>query len=400
MAVPYQACDSSAKHYRDVIVIGAGAAGLMCAAEAGARGRSVMVIDHAPVTGKKIRVSGGGRCNFGNLNTSPGNYQSENPGFCTSALARFGSQEFIGLLEKHGIRYHEEDGRLFCDNGSLEIVGMLEKECDSSDVEIRLNCRVSGIKKQDFFAVDTNLGRFRSHSLVVATGGVSFRQLGATGFGHRTARRFGLNVTPLRPALVPLQWGRRDRTTFGTLAGISFDTAVTCSGKTFRGSVLLTREGLSGPALLQASLYWREGTPLLLDLLPRGNAYEIFLSKRQRKVEMRNLLAGYLPKRFIQTWSDIFFASKPMNQYSDRELRKIALALHRWEIVPAGTAGFSRAEVTLGGIDTRELSSKTMEAKKVAGLYFVGEVMDVTGQLGGFNLQWAWSSGYAAGQFV
>jgi predicted Rossmann fold flavoprotein len=392
--------NTSSEDYRDVTIIGAGAAGLMCALEAGRRGRSVLVIDHAPMTGNKIRVSGGGRCNFGNLNTSPENYTSANPRFCTSALARFGPEEFIRLLRKHRVRYHEEDGRLFCDNGSTEIVRMLEKECNASAVEMRLNCRVSGITKQDFFTVTTNLGRFQSRSLVVATGGISFRQLGATDFGHRVAGRFGLNVTPLRPALVPLLWNRKDRGLFSTLAGISLDAAVSCGKKTFRNSVLLTHEGLSGPAVLQASLYWTEGTPLLINLMPGRDAYELFMGKRQGKVEMRNFLSGYLPKRFVQAWSDIFFPSKPMNQYSDRELRGIATALHRWEVVPLGTAGFRMAEVTLGGVDTRELSSKTMEAKKVAGLYFVGEVMDVTGQLGGFNLQWAWSSGYAAGQFV
>jgi predicted Rossmann fold flavoprotein len=395
-----QSKNTSSKDYRDVIIIGAGAAGLMCAREAGRRGRSVLIIDHSPLTGSKIRVSGGGRCNFGNLNTSPENYLSGNPRFCTSALARFGPQEFIRLLEKHGIRYHEEDGRLFCDNGAVEIVRMLEKECNASAVEILLNCHVSGITKPDFFTVTTNMGRFRSSSLVVATGGISFRQLGATDFGHRIAARFGLSVTPLRPALVPLLWDRKNRGLFGSLAGISLDAAVSCGKKTFRNSILLTHEGLSGPAILQASLYWEKDSELLIDLMPERDAGELFAGERNGKLEMRNFLSRYLPKRFIHAWSDIFFVSKPMNQYSDRDLGKIAAALHRWKILPAGTAGFSRAEVTLGGVDTREFSSKTMEAKKVAGLYFIGEVMDVTGQLGGFNLQWAWSSGYAAGQFV
>ncbi len=388
------------KDFRDVIIIGAGASGLMCAIEAGRRGRSVLVVDHAPVTGNKIRVSGGGRCNFGNLNTSPSNYLSGNTGFCTSALARFGPEDFIRLIEKHKIHYHEEDGRLFCDKGSVEIVRMLEKECRSSGVEMMLNCRVSGITRKDLFTVATNLGRFRSHSLVVATGGISFRQLGATDFGHRIARRFGLNVTPLRPALVPLLWNGKDRDRFGTLAGVSLDATVTCGRRSFRDSILLTHDGLSGPAILQASLYWTEGNPLLIDLMPGRDAYEILMAGRQGKIEMRNLLSGYLPKRFIHAWCDMFFPSKQMNQYSDRELKKVAAAVRRWEIVPAQTAGFSRAEVMLGGVDTKELSSKTMEARKVANLYFTGEVMDVTGQLGGFNLQWAWSSGYAAGQFV
>lgn len=388
------------QNFREVIIIGAGAAGLMCAAEAGRRGRSVLVLDHAGVTGRKVRRSGGGRCNFANLSTSPRNYLSSNRRFCTSALARFGPEEFVALVKKHSVRYHSEGDRLFCDGRSLEIMRMLEEECSRSSVEVRLNCRILRVTKEKYFTVDTSLGRFHCQSLVVATGGVSFRQLGATDFGYRLAHRFGLNVTPIRPALVPLLWSRNDRSLFGALAGISLQAAVTCRKETFLDGTLFTHEGLSGPAILQASLFWTEGTPLVIDLMPGEDPHELFLSKRTQRVEMHNLLAGYLPKRFVQTWLDVFSSSKPLNLYSDRELRKIAGALHRWEVVPAGTAGFSKAEVTLGGIDTRELSSKTMEAKKVAGLYFLGEVIDVTGQLGGYNLQWAWSSGYAAGQFV
>ena len=400
MGLRTKARNTPGKDCRDVIIIGAGAAGLMCALESGRRGRSVLLIDHAAAIGKKIRVSGGGRCNFGNLNTSSGDYCSGNPPFVTSALARFGPEEFMELMDKHGIGYHEEKGKLFCDDGSMEIVRMLEKECRMSGAEILLNCRVSGITKEDFFTVGTTLGCFRSASLVVATGGVSFRQLGASDFGHRLARRFGLRVTPLRPALVPLLWTRRDRGLFGGLSGISLDAAVTCGKETFRDNVLFTHDGISGPAVLQASLYWTEGAPLLIDLMPGTDLDGLFRGRRQAKVEMRNFLSGYLPKRFVHAWFDLFFSSKPMNRYSDRELRTIAEGLHRWEILPAGTAGFSRAEVTLGGVDTGELSSKTMEAKKVAGLYFAGEVIDVTGRLGGFNLQWGWSSGYAAGQFA
>ncbi len=385
----------------DVIIIGAGASGLLCAFECGKRGRSVLVLDHAERTGSKIRISGGGRSNFTNLNMAPDHYLSRNRHFCKSALARFTPRHILSLAEKHGIRYYEKEaGQIFCVRSSREIVSMLEKECEQAGVEMRLKCRVRDIGKTGNFFITTDQGPLHADSLVIATGGLSYSDLGASGFGHDTARRFGLNVTALRPALVPFVFHARDRRIFQDLAGISLDATVSCGLRRFRGNILFTHRGLSGPAALQASLFWDPEEPLKIDLFPETDILAVFLSRRQSTMEMQNLLTGYFPKRFSRTWCDHRAGSKPINQYSDKELKEIAGGMRAWEIIPKGTEGYKTAEVTAGGVDTDELSSKTMESKKAPGLYFIGEVMDVTGQLGGYNLHWAWASGHAAGQYA
>ncbi|MBI5058112.1 MAG: NAD(P)/FAD-dependent oxidoreductase [Nitrospirae bacterium] len=386
---------------RDVVIIGAGAAGLMCAIEAGKRGRGVSVIDHSGKAGQKIRISGGGNCNFTNLNTGPEHYISQNPHFCKSALSRFTPGDFISLLVKHGIGYHEkENGQLFCSEGSASIINIIRKECDAAGVQIHLNCRISKIGKQGFFNVATSRGTFLSKSLVIATGGLSYPKIGATGFGHKVAENFGLKVTPLKPALVPMIFNRKDLAAFSGLSGVSVKAKVNCGNKEFCGNILFTHKGLSGPAILQISSYWNNGDTIHVDLLPDVDLHEVFIEKRQGRMEMKNLLALYFPKRFIQKWCEMYIRSKPVYQYVNKEIEDIVIRLKNWEIQPAGTEGYGSAEVTVGGVDTNELSSKTMETKKVPGLYFIGEVVDVTGQLGGYNLQWAWASGHAAGQFV
>jgi len=385
----------------DVIIIGAGAAGLLCAVECGKRGRSVLVLDHTERIGSKIRVSGGGRSNFTNLNVTPDHYLSQNRHFCKSALARFTPRHILSLAEKHGVTYYEKEaGQIFCVKSSRGIIALLERECEQAGVETRLKCRVTDIGKTKDFMITTDQGPLHADSLVIATGGLSYPGLGASGFGHETARQFGLSVTALRPALVPFVFHARDRRVFQDLAGISHDATVSCGPRRFRGNILFTHRGLSGPAALQASLYWSPEEPLKIDLFPETDILDIFLSRRQSKMEMRSLLAGYFPKRFAQAWCDHTISSKPINQYSDKELKEIACGMRAWEIIPQGTEGYKTAEVTAGGVDTDELSSKTMESRKTPGLYFIGEVMDVTGQLGGYNLHWAWASGYAAGQYA
>ena len=386
---------------KDVIIIGAGASGLLCAVECGKRGRSVLVLDHGERTGPKIRISGGGRSNFTNLNVTSGHYLSRNPHFCKSALARFTPRTMLALVEKHRIAYYEKEaGQIFCIKSSRDIINMLEKEREKAGVEMRLKCSAADIRKEKHFTVTTNQGVFRSDSLVIATGGLSYPNIGASGFGYDMARQFGLKVTELMPALVPFIFSNRDQAVFRKLAGISLDATVSSGLKRFRGSILFTHLGLSGPAALQTSLSWKPGASLKIDLLPETDILGVFFSQRQSKMEMRNLLAAYFPRRFAQIWCDTLMTTKPLNQTSDRELNQIAKSLHAWEIIPKGTGGYGTAEVTAGGVDTDELSSKTMEAKKVSGLYFSGEVIDVTGELGGYNLHWAWASGYAAGQYA
>jgi predicted Rossmann fold flavoprotein len=389
------------KKRKDVQIIGAGASGLMCALEAGRRGRSVLVLDHMEKTGKKIRASGGGRCNFTNITCGPHNYLSENPHFCKSALARFSPKDFISMIERHGIKYHErEDGQLFCRQTATEIVSMLNGECDKARVEIRPGCKISSVNKSDIFSVGTNAGIIESDSLVVATGGLSYPELGATDIGYRIATDFGLNITALKPGLVPLVFSRADRELFGELSGLSFNAYVKYGKKIFRGEVLFTHKGLSGPAILQISSYWEPGKEIVIDLAPDIDVFEVFMSKRSSRVELQNMLSTFLPLRFVRKWAEHNAPSRPLCSYSEKELEHIAHKIHNWTITPAGSEGYKKAEITCGGIDTNELSSKTMEAKKVPGLYFVGEVVDVSGQLGGYNLQWAWSSGFAAGQYV
>ncbi len=386
---------------KDVVIIGAGASGLVCAIEAGKRGRSVMLLDHMEKIGKKIRASGGGHCNFTNIYMQPMHYQSSNTHFCKSALARFGPRDFTGMLERHNIQYVEkENGRLFCKGNSGEITRMLYEECRAASVDIRVNCRIGKSSKSDRFTISTNIGGIESDSLVIATGGLSYSELGASDIGYRIAEKFGLKVTRLKPALVPLIFGRRDRDAFKELSGVSFSAEVSHKQRHFRGEVLFTHRGLSGPAILQVSSYWERGDEITIDLFPGVDAYGILWSNRKRRTELANLLSEYLPRRFSHKWCDSYASSRPLNTYTEKEVKDIASQLHGWKIIPEGTEGYRKAEITLGGIDTDELSSKTMEAKKVPGLYFIGEVVDVSGELGGYNLQWAWSSGFAAGQYV
>ncbi len=386
---------------KDVVIIGAGASGLMCAIEAGKRGRSVLVLDHMEKIGKKIRVSGGGRCNFTNIDLRPDNYISSNPHFCKSALARFTQHDFISMLDRHKIAYEErEKGQLFCRRSSAEIVNMLHDECKMAGAEIRLNCKVGEISRANGFSISTDEGMINADSLVVATGGLSYPELGATDIGYRTAEKFEMKVTSLKPALVPLVFERKELEFYKDLSGISLAAGVSCGKKRFQGEVLFTHRGLSGPAILQISSYWDSGQKLAVDLLPEVDAFELFMSQRGSKVELANLLSEYLSRRLAHKWSELNASSRPLCTYSEKELRDIASRLHNWTITPAGTEGFKKAEITVGGIDTDELSSKTMESKRVPGLFFTGEVVDVSGQLGGYNLQWAWSSGFAAGQYA
>ncbi|MFN2455352.1 MAG: NAD(P)/FAD-dependent oxidoreductase [Pyrinomonadaceae bacterium] len=385
----------------DVIIIGAGAAGLMCAIEAGKRGRRVLLLEHADRIGKKIAVSGGGRCNFTNTNTRPENFISANPNFCKSALARYTPADFIALVEKHGIRYHEKKlGQLFCDDSSREIIEMLFAECADAKVEIKLDCVVRKVVKESAFVVETNQGNFEAGSLVIATGGLSIPKIGATDFGYQVARQFGLRIQPTRPALVPLTFAPHKLTALKELSGVSIDALVRCHRAEFRENILLTHRGLSGPAILQISSYWHAGDGLSIDLLPEQNALEILQTKRQSDIDLANLLSQHLPKRFAQAWCQLYAPSKPVNRLSNEEIQRIARQLHRWELMPDGTEGYGKAEVTGGGVDTHELSSKTMEARAVPGLFFIGEVIDVTGHLGGYNFQWAWASGFIAAQYV
>lgn len=401
---------------RDVVIIGAGAAGMMCAIEAGKRGRSVILLDHSHKLAEKIRISGGGRCNFTNRYVKPENYLSGNSHFCRSALARFTPQDFIALIEKHGIRYHEKkSGQLFCDDSSQQIIHMLQRECASAGVDWQIPTQVQKIEfiADDSaaecggtgFLITTEHSVIAADSLVIATGGISIPQIGASAFGYQVANQFGIRVTPLRPGLVGLTFAADDFTGFKDISGISIDAVVSCDDASFRENVLFTHRGLSGPAILQISSYWQPGKSLHINILPQLDASQIFSENKQSAVLLPNLLARYLPKRFVQIWCSAIFAeissaAKPMKQYRDNELRRIADKIHNWRIVPSGTAGYKKAEVTLGGVDTHELSSKTMESRRVPRLFFIGEVVDVTGHLGGYNFQWAWSSGYAAGRSV
>ena len=383
----------------DVIVLGAGAAGLMCAIEAGRRGRSVLVLERNDQVGRKILISGGGRCNFTNIYAEPHNFFSQNPHFCRSALAAYAPSQFIALVEQHGIAYHEKKlGQLFCDGSSREIVAMLEAECAASNVEIRLSCEVSSVSKADRFQLKTNLGSFESKSLVVASGGLSIPQIGATGFGYAVAEQFGLKRVARRPGLVPLTFAKDEQALFESLSGVALEATVTCGGSSFTENVLFTHRGLSGPAILQVSSAWREGEAITVDLFPRVSMLELLAAAHDQARELATVLSDHAPKRFAQAWCAAYAPSQPLNRYASRQLEEIARRLHAWELRPVGTAGFGKAEVTLGGVDTNDLQSKTMEARNVPGLYFIGEVVDVTGWLGGYNFQWAWASGFAAGQ--
>ncbi|MBC8412393.1 NAD(P)/FAD-dependent oxidoreductase [bacterium] len=373
----------------------------MCAIEAAGRGRRVTILEHNPQAGRKLRVSGGGKCNFTNLYVGAEHYVSANPHFCKSALNRFAPGDFIELLDSHNIAYQERaDGQLFCRDGAGLIVEQLSVQCIDAGVDIRTNCRVIQVEKEERFIVSTSLGTFNADSLVIATGGLSYPKLGATGFGHEIARQFGVACTPLCMALVPFTWEKKDRESFSELSGASLSVLLSCNGRVFKGDMLFTHKGLSGPAILQASLYWSPGDMLEIDLLPDLDISEILVKEQHSRAELKTILSHYLPKKVIHKWCEVHLLTRPVYQYNLRELQNIASILKAWQIRPAGTEGLDTAEVTSGGVDTNEISSKTMEAKKVAGLFFIGEVLDVTGQLGGYNLQWAWSSGHAAGQYV
>lgn len=387
----------------DVVVLGAGAAGLMCAAEAGRRGRRVLLVEHNAQVGRKILISGGGRCNFTNRHTTAENFLSRNPHFAKSALARFGPADFVAMVERHGIRYHEKTlGQLFCDGTAAEIAQMLEAECAAGKVRIQTGCAVAAVRRNPHghFEVETSRGTVTCHSLVVATGGLSIPKVGATPFGYTVARQFGVRLVECLPALVPLNFNAADRARFAELAGVSADAVATAGGRAFREKLLFTHRGLSGPAILQASSYWRSGQCVEIDLLPGVDLARELTEARTTgvKSEVRTLLSRHLVKRLADRWCEVHGGTKPTAVMGDREIAALAEGLQAWKVVPAGTEGYEKAEVTSGGVDTDDLASKTMECRRVPGLYFIGEVVDVTGQLGGFNFQWAWASGVAAGQ--
>lgn len=390
--------------HSDVLVIGGGAAGLMCAAVAGQRGRRVRVLEHANRVGKKILMSGGGRCNFTNLGTTPDNFLSQNPHFCKSALARYTPWDFLALVERHGIRYHEKaPGQLFCDESSKQIVSLLLAECAAGNVDIRTGCAVAGVATQDGgYVVRTAQGTVTADSLVVATGGLSIPRMGATGYGYGLARQFGHAVVPTRAALVPLTLSGIHLDEWADLAGVSLPVEARCGGQRFKGGLLATHRGLSGPAILQISSYWQPGAELRLNLLPDLDPAEWLLDQQRARpaAELKTVLADVLPKRLAARLCERRVNSRPLRQYRERELRALADALGNWPLTPSGTEGYRTAEVTLGGVDTSEVSSTTMESRRAPGLYFIGEVLDVTGHLGGYNFQWAWASGAAAGAVV
>ncbi|EIJ35369.1 NAD(P)/FAD-dependent oxidoreductase [Thiothrix nivea] len=393
------------EHY-DVIIIGAGAAGLMCAAETGKRGRRVLLLDKADKIGKKILISGGGRCNFTNLNTNPAAYLSHNPHFCKSALARYAPQDFLNLMRKHGLSWHEKTlGQLFCDQKAPAIVAMLWEECAQAGVVLRLNTEVDTIIRREAasFHLQTGSCTLACTALVIATGGPSIPRMGATDFGIRLARQFGLKSVPFSPALVPFTFTQDVLDgLFAGLAGVSTEVAVSCGEGHFREYMLFTHRGLSGPAMLQVSSYWHKGETLEINLLPDRDALEwLSVMQQQRpKTELKTLLAEALPNRLAQRLCETLLPNRPMGQYGGKQLQAISQQLQAWQLTPAGTEGMRTAEVSLGGVDTRELSSKTLEARKVQGLYFIGETVDVTGWLGGYNFQWAWASGWCAGQYA
>ncbi|MGB2426428.1 MAG: NAD(P)/FAD-dependent oxidoreductase [Alteromonas sp.] len=389
----------------DVIVIGAGAAGLFCAAQAGFRGRNVVVLDHANRVGKKILMSGGGRCNFTNLHISFDDFQSGNPHFFKSALSQYTQWDFIALVNQYDIAHHEKTlGQLFCDDSAKQIVDMLLSECQKANVRVVNRCPVEGIEKTDNgFVVNTGNGQYHCESLVVATGGLSMPKLGATPFGYKIAEQFDIPVTPVRAALVPFTLHEEDKEVLSELSGVSIDAAASCNNTQFNESLLFTHRGLSGPAVLQISSFWEPGDTVSFDITPAANFTDKLLELHNNNTNslLSNVLNEWFPKRFVQTILAVFgIDNKPLKQYNEKQLIAICNRFNDWQVKPNGTEGYRTAEVTLGGVDTDHLSSKTMEAKQVNGLYFIGEVVDVTGWLGGYNFQWAWSSGWVAGQYV
>jgi hypothetical protein len=391
----------------DVVVIGAGAAGMMCAAIAGQRGRRVVLIEHAPLPGEKIRISGGGRCNFTNLDAGPQNYLSDNPHFCRSALSRYTPRDFIDMVKRYRIAYHEKHkGQLFCDGSAEQIIAMLKSECEQGKVAWRMPCKVESVGKGgEAFRIATDSGEILAHSLVIATGGLSIPKIGATDFAYRIARQFGLKLIEPRPALVPLTFDAQSWQAFVPLAGVSLEVDIETGEKKSRGyfreDLLFTHRGLSGPAVLQISSYWQAGMALAIDLVPNEDVAEALVQgKAGNKKSLGNVLSQWMPARLAESWlQDAGMAPDArMADLPDKQLRSLGESLNRWRIVPNGSEGYKKAEVTRGGIDTRELSQQTMMANKVPGLYFIGEAVDVTGWLGGYNFQWAWASAVAAGQ--
>ena len=388
----------------DVIVIGAGAAGLMCSIEAGKRKRSVCLIEHTSKIAEKIRISGGGRCNFTNLYSSDRNFISKNIHFSKSAFGKYDQNDFVGLVSKHNIEYYEKKlGQLFCKKSAREIIEMLISECKDQDIKIKLETSVITISKEkDTYFVKTNKGNFSSKSLVVATGGLSIPKIGATDFGYRIAKQFNLNITNLFPALVPLTFKNDTLEFCKNLAGISINASVAIDKISFEEGLIFTHRGVSGPSILQISSYWKEGKPITINLLPSVNFYEILTNKRlnSAKTNISNILSEFLPKKLATAICDKLNINKKISETSNNDLHKLTNFVHNWSIVPDGTEGYKTAEVTIGGVNTNEISSSTMECKKHPGLFFIGEVLDVTGHLGGHNFQWAWSSGFVAGQHV
>ena len=392
----------------DVIIIGAGAAGLFCAAQAGQRGRSVIVLDHANKAGKKILMSGGGRCNFTNSYIEPQRYLSNNPHFCKSALSRYTQWDFIALVDQYGIPYHEKkDGQLFCDNKASDILSMLLSECDKAGVNVELNVSVTVIEKTEAgFSLTTSEGEMHCRSLVIATGGPSIPTLGATGFGYDIARQFGLEVLPVRAGLVPFTITDEKKSLCSALSGTSMAVTVECNNTSFSDDLLFTHRGLSGPAMLQISSYWQEGDTLSIDLLPGPDVLDELKSAQQQKpkTHLKNWLAEQTTAKFAELWLQqpdlAALSARPLAELSAKHMQLLADSLHHWKVKPSGTEGYRTAEVAIGGVNTDELSSKTLEAKKVPGLFFIGEVVDVTGHLGGYNFQWAWASAHAAAENV
>ena len=387
----------------DAIIIGAGAAGLMCAMTAGGRGRRVLLLDHLDRAGAKILISGGGRCNFTNESCAPDRFLSGNPRFCTSALRRYTAQDFIALVQKHRIPFHHKAlGQLFCDGSARAIVAMLLEECEAAGVDLRLGHQVTGVSRADGFGVETDRGRFTAPCLVLATGGLSIPKMGATGFAHDVARQFGLPLTLIRPGLVPLTFSGESLALMQGLSGVALPVRASVGRQGFEEALLFTHRGLSGPAVLQASSLWSEGCMLDVDLLPGTDAGAFLLDRKRSRprAEVRTVLAEALPQRLAVALATAHASAAPMAEQPDRALRSLAAQLNAWRLMPAGSEGYAKAEVTLGGVDTRALSSRTMEAASVPGLFVIGEAVDVTGWLGGYNFQWAWSSGWCAGQAV
>ena len=387
----------------DVIILGAGAAGLMCALRAGQMGKRVLLLDHAEAAGKKILISGGGRCNFTNTGCVPDRFLSANPHFARSALSRYTQHDFIALVRKHRIAFHEKTlGQLFCDGSAREIVGMLLAECAAAHVDLRLNHRIASVSRAARFRVDTDRGSFEAASLVLATGGLSIPKMGATGLSHDIARQFGLAMAEARPALVPLTFAEQALELMRPLSGVALDSIARCGRAAFREAMLFTHRGLSGPAILQASSYWRDGEAITLDLLPERDATALLLAgKRARpKAEARTILSDLLPQRLAQALAAAHLPPRVIGEIGDADLKRLGALLKAWRLMPSGTEGYAKAEVTLGGVDTAALDQKTMMAKTVPGLFVIGEAVDVTGWLGGYNFQWAWSSGWVAAEAV